>query len=66
MSAPDEKLLAELESDIRHLYHLLDTICDHAFGAVDRERCDALLWIARERADKVRKDAHAAIWPGDA
>jgi len=65
MSAPDEKLLYELESDLRHLYHLLDTLCDEQFGAPDRERCDALLWIARDRAEKVCTDAHAAIWPGD-
>lgn len=61
---PNTALLSDLESDLRHLYHLLDTICDTAFGAgghAERERCDALLWIAREHADKVRKDAHAAL-----
>lgn len=63
MSAPDEKSLSELESDIRHLYHLLDTLCDTQFNVCDRERCDALLWIARERAQKIKDDAHAAISP---
>lgn len=55
----------ELESDIRHLYHLLDTLCDEQFGATDHERCDALLWIARDRAAKIKDDAHAACCQGD-
>jgi hypothetical protein len=65
MTGPDETLLAELENNIRHLYHLLDTLCETQFNVSDRERCDALLWIARERANTLRRDAHAAIWPGD-
>lgn len=65
MSVPDEKLLTELEFDIRNLFHLLDVLCDKQFGSGDSERCDALLWIARDRADKICQDAHAAIWPGD-
>lgn len=61
--------LEDLESDIRHLYHLLDTLCDQQFGvgAMDpdqRERCDALLWIARDRADMCKNQAHALLLPG--
>ena len=65
MMGPDERLLADLECDIRHLYHLLDTLCETQFNVSNRDRCDALLSIARDRADKLRQDAHAAIWPGD-
>ncbi len=65
MIGPNEKLLTELESDLRHLYHLIDVLCDEHFGANDRERCGALLWIARDRAEKICGDAHTAIWPGD-
>lgn len=48
----------DLESDIRHLYHLLDTLCDTQFNVSDRERCDALLWIAREQAVVCKNRAH--------
>lgn len=65
MNAPDEKLLADVESDLRHLYQLIDTLCEEQFGGSNKERCDALIWIARDRAEKICKDAHAAIWPGD-
>lgn len=59
------KTLEDLESDLRHLYHLLDTLCDQQFGVMDRERCDALLWIARDRAAMCKNHAHELIWPGD-
>lgn len=65
MSTPDEQALAELEVDICHLFHLLDTLCDMQFNVHDRERCDAILWVTREHARKIKRDAHAAIWPDD-
>jgi hypothetical protein len=55
----------DIESDIRHLYHLLDTLCDEQFGALNRDRCDALLWIAREQAEKIKDDILEAISPRD-
>lgn len=63
----DQKDALDLEGDLRHLYHLLDTLCEHQFGApeFDRDRCDALLWIARDRAEKCAKAAHHLAWPGD-
>lgn len=55
----------DLDHDLRHLYHLLDTLCDIQFGDFDRDRCDALLWIARDHAKKCKEDVHQLIWPGD-
>ncbi|EKF40162.1 hypothetical protein NA8A_22376 [Nitratireductor indicus C115] len=56
----------DLESDLRHLYHLLDVLCDEQFGAADRDRCNALLWIARDRAEMCKEQAHTLVCAGGA
>lgn len=48
--------LGELETDVRHLYHLVDTLCDQQFEDGTEERCNALLWVVRDQAKKC-KDA---------
>jgi len=56
MSTPT---LKDVVSDIRYLYHLVDTICDVRFsapGEMYRERVDALLWVSRDLAERVKRD----------
>lgn len=46
--------LGELETDICHLSHLVDTLCDLQFEDGNPERCNALLWIVRDQASKCK------------
>ncbi|HWL04236.1 MAG TPA: hypothetical protein VNQ99_04785 [Xanthobacteraceae bacterium] len=43
----------EIESDIWHLYHLLDTSIDLLMNENNPVRLAALLWIARDRAESI-------------
>lgn len=52
--------LSTLEADVRCLYHLLDTLLDEQLDPANRERCDALLWIARDRAQALKNKIEGA------
>jgi hypothetical protein len=53
----------DIQSDIWHLYHLLDTIVDlqlelphDGTGTSPLDRVDSLTWVARETARKLAHD----------
>ena len=49
----------EIESDVRHLHHLLDTLVDLMDEELHLDRISALLWIARDMSETISHDIAA-------